>query len=165
MKRFDWYIIAASFVLFGVLLIVYSLEHILVVQRFISVSIPTLVFWVAALALSVKLTSLDIGYMKIGTILGMIVTLYAIVYGFVMTSDEYIHIRNEEYVLVIKIEETEGTNYRYNVYKKDTIMTSSYVGFFLLGPHYESTFEIVGDELIITKCTDVTCQEDVFQIE
>ena len=115
-----------------------------------------LAFWSFVIALGILFTLEDIGFMKIGAMMVIIVGVFTIILQVVNNTSEFDLIESEEYELIIETVNPPDPG-RVVVNKRVSPLFSELVETVQISDHYVVTFEITGDTLIINKCTTVSC--------
>lgn len=113
-------------------------------------------FWLFVILVCVNLLLEDTGFIKIGAIIIIFVGCFTLIYELVNTSTSYDLVTTDEYELLLETVEAQSSE-TYNVYKKDSIFYSRYVGSITVANYYNKSYEIVDDTFLVTKCTDVSC--------
>lgn len=157
-------VIIFLFLMFVFLIIQFSRGLILNLQVYSNFKLIPLIFWTLIIAISAYLTLADIGFMKIGAILGIITGVLVILLQMVYNTSEFDLIESNDYQLIV---ETIGSPDpgSINVYKRVSPLFSEYVENIKVADNYDLSFEIVGETLIMNRCTSNACVEIEIELE
>lgn len=138
-------------------------EYMLRLQAYTAFHLIQTLYWVIILLLFVRVLIGDSGYLKMGAALGILVAIYFIMFRAATNEFEYTVLKSENYEVTLVI--GEGiSGYDVMVYSKSDILFTKYIDQSKIDYHYDVTYEIVGDNLIIEKCTPNGCQIEEIQL-
>lgn len=149
-------VIILLFVLNIFLTIQFANGSILNLQAYIDFKIVPILFWGLIIAVSLYFTLADIGFLKIAAILGIITGVFVILFQMVYNTSEFDPFKSSEHELIIQRVNAPDDGF-VHIYKKSGPFFSKKVESVRIAHYYELTFEIIGDTLIMNKCTEVSC--------
>jgi hypothetical protein len=112
----------------------------------------------------INLLIADTGFIKIGAVLGIIAGSLILIFQMVNNTSDFDKITSDKYELIVEIEDLSD-RVRVIVHKKDSIFFSKFVDSVIVRDYYNFSYEIVGDSLIITKCSVDSCLTDEIDLE
>lgn len=164
MKHILMVMIGLLFLIYVFLTIQFSKGLILNLQVYLDYKFVPLAFWSFVIVLGVYFTLEDIGFMKIGAIMVIIVGVFTIILQVVNNTSEFDLIESDNYELIIESINPPDPR-SVVVYKKVSPLFSELIKTAQIPDHYDVSYEIVGDALIITKCTTVSCNSVSVDLE
>ncbi len=123
-----------------------------------------IMFWSFIILTCIDLLIADVGFIKIGAILGIVAGSLILIFQMVNNTSDFDKITSDKYELIVEIEDLSD-RVRVIVYKKDSIFFSKFVDSVIVRDYYNFSYEIVGDSLIITKCSVNSCITDEIDLE
>lgn len=163
-KRVLEVVMILLFLIYVLLTIKFSNGLILNLQAYSNYKFIPLVFWTFTIVVSIYLTQADIGFMKIGAFLGITTGVFIILIQMGNNTTEFDLIESDNYELIIeKVGSPDPGSI--TVYKKISPFFSEYVDTIQVADNYDLSFEIVGDTLIINRCTTISCVEIEIELE
>ncbi|MDC0558789.1 hypothetical protein OAO42_00105 [Candidatus Izimaplasma bacterium] len=126
------------------------------VQVYSRIQLIPLTFWIFVILIAVYVLISDSGFFKIGAIIIVATGLFVLTLQMVNSTSSYDTITTDEYDLVVEIV-WAPSNETFNVYEKENIFFSKFVGSITVADYYDKSYEVVGDSFIIQKCTEVSC--------
>lgn len=151
-------------IIIALLTIQQSTGRLLRFQSLFDVSIITMMFWILVTSISVWIMVGDNGFLKIGAAFGVLLGIYTFVFYSITSPTDFQSLSSNDHVLLLEYVETSGTRY-VNIYEKENLLFSEFVGKINIASHYAIEFEIDGDEFVVHKCTDLACQESRLDLE
>lgn len=133
-------------------------------QVYSRVHIIPIVFWTFIILLCVVLLISDTGFIKIGAFLTLATSAFALVFQMVNVVSTFETVSSENYDLILETISSTDSD-RIKVYKRDNIFFSSFIGSTTLANYYDVSYDIVGDLLIFTKCTENSCLTSEIDLE
>ena len=123
-----------------------------------------IMFWSFMILACINLLIADTGFIKIGAVLGIIAGSLILIFQMVNNTSDFDKITSDKYELIVEIEDLSD-RVRVIVHKKDSIFFSKFVDSVIVRDYYNFSYEIVGDSLIITKCSVDSCLTDEIDLE
>jgi hypothetical protein len=136
-----------------------SYGYMIMLQGYIDISIIRILFWVLLLIIFLIILTKDVGFIKLGAILGVFVCFYSLVSLYILNDTNFEIVSDDKYDLVIEFVDSPELRYIV-VYQKQDLLFSKYVEQVTLGKHYDISYEINEDKFVITKCTEISCQTE-----
>lgn len=163
MKKINFLIIFFALV-FLFLIYQSSFDKILRIQGYVGISLIAASLWLLVIIIGIKLIYSDVGFLKIGAVLGFCLALIMFVFLFSYKPYSYEIESSNEYEVVIEIDDSR--NYRViNIYSKENFLFSKKISEISTQDHYNLEYEIIGDNLIFKRCTSVSCIETVIPLQ
>lgn len=158
-------IITISFLLMYVLL-TYKFYNgfIANLQVYSSCQLIPIMFWCFMILVSINLLIADTGFIKIGAIIGVVTGILVLIFIMLNNTSTFDLVTSDKYQLIVETVGSPDTG-RVIVYKKDNLFFSKFVGSALVADNYDLSYEIVGDSLILTKCSVNGCITDEIELE
>lgn len=138
------------------LIIMLANNYILNVQAYFDFNIVPIFFWIFAFALGVKLIYSDIGFLKIGAVLGIATGVFVIAFMIRYSTSDYSIVESDEYTVIVNKVKSPDKE-MVHVYRQDNSLFSKYIDSVPAADYFELSYEIEDDTLTITRCTDVSC--------
>lgn len=157
-------VIILLFLIYVFLTIQFSKGLILNLQLYSNYNLIPFVFWTFTILLSVFLTLTDIGFLKIGAIMGIMAGVLIITLQMVNTTSEFDLIESNDYKLIVERIGSPDPG-KITVYKRVNPFFSEYVDSIQVASNYDLTFEIIGDTLIMSRCTTIACVPIEIELE
>jgi prepilin signal peptidase PulO-like enzyme (type II secretory pathway) len=163
MKKLN-FVVIFLLIIFFILTIQNSFGQILRFQAFIDLSIITLTFWVLILLTAIRMLFADIGFLKLGAGLAVLLAIFMFIFFIIIKPSQYKLVRSENYEIIVEIDNSTE-NRIMNIYKKKNFLFSEKI-FTLNAPeNYEYQYEIIGSNLVISRCTETICIEEPIPLE
>ena len=163
-KRVLEIVIILLFSIYVFITIKFSNGMILNLQAYSNYNLIPLVFWTFTIVIGIYLTQADIGFMKIGAFLGIITGVFIILLQIVNNTSEFDLIESDDYGLIVEKVGSPDPG-RITIYKKESPLFSEYVDTIQVASNYDLFFEIVGDTLVVSRCTSIACVEIEIDLE
>jgi hypothetical protein len=106
----------------------------------------------------------DAGFMKIGAILGIVLAFFMLLLVMVNKPVTYQRIASEGVELIIEVDDSLD-NRVVRVYSKGNMIFSDEVKSVYISKHYTLTYEITEGNLLIRKCTEYSCIDELIVID
>lgn len=164
MKKAITYIAAILFIIFVCLTILESRGNILNLQVYININLLPLIFWLFVGFLGVRIVMADLGFLKIGGVLNVLVAFVILATQLSYNDIKFESLKSEDYELILSINRSSDNRY-VSVYKKVNGIYSEYLDTISVTSQYSMSYEIIDDTFVLHKCTEVTCIEDVVELE
>ena len=133
-------------------------------QVYSNIHLVTAMSWLFILLVFLNLLLSDTGFMKIGGVVGIITAAFTLAFQMTNPTSSYESITSDKYVLIIETLGAPDTG-KILLYKKENPFFSKYIGSMSVATYYDSSYEIVGDSFIVTKCTVNSCITDEIDLE
>lgn len=158
-------VLIATFLFFVYLFLLFKLYNglILNLQVYSSLNLITLIFWSGIILICIHFILADIGFMKIGAILTFFTGLLVVIFQILNNTTSYDIVTSDKYKLIVEIIEEPGT-IEFKVYNKENILFSEYVDSITIVDNFIVSYDIVGDEFIVTKCNINVCLTDEMEL-
>lgn len=113
-------------------------------------------FWSFIILVFVTMLVGDTGFLKLGAVIGVITGVLILVFQMVNNTSTYDLMKSDNYTLIVETDSSPGER-SVNVYTKDSLFFSKYVGNVKIQDIYDTSYEMIGDSFIINKCTLNSC--------
>jgi len=163
MKKLN-YVIIILFLLFFVLLFQNINNQILRIQAYFDLSLITAIFWILVLLLSLKILYSDTGFLKIGAVLGIILTGVMFIFLMIIKPNQYDLVNSDNYEVIIEIDQSLDSRV-INVYQRNNFFFSKKIHSFQAPDYYDYKYEIIESDLIISRCTEISCINEVISLD
>jgi hypothetical protein len=152
--------------LFVFAILAYNLAEgrIISLQGYIDFSLPMIFFWSSIFLICLELTKRDIGYLKIVTILLVFYSVLSLVLFAIRDNTDYEVYENNEHQAIVRLTDDE-VRYNITVFCEDGNFFFKEIYQTRIGKHYEVSFEVIGNELIIERCNAGICLTDNVELE
>jgi len=164
MRKALIYIICLLLLIYVLLTLLVSKGYILNLQVFINFNLIPLVFWMFVILAGLRVIMADIGFLKLGGVLIMATAFIILVTQLSYTNIKYESFNNENYELIVSV--SENSDYHsVSVYKNVNLIYSEYLDTISVTVQYTISYEIVDDTFIVHKCTEVSCIDEIVELE
>ena len=163
-KRILRIITILFFIMYALLTLKFSNGLISNLQAYINLQLIPIMFWSFMILVSINLLIADTGFIKIGAIIGVVTGVLVLIFTMLNNTSTFDLVTSDKYQLIVETVGSPDTG-RVIVYKKDNLFFSKFVGSALVADNYDLSYEIVGDSLILTKCSVNGCITDEINLE
>ncbi|MCF7924011.1 MAG: hypothetical protein K9L64_02745 [Candidatus Izimaplasma sp.] len=151
-------------IVFLVLIFQSSFEKILRIQGYVNVSLVATSLWLLVILVGIKLIYSDVGFIKIGAILGLCLAIYMFIFLFSYKPYTYDLVSSDQHEVVIEIDDSKA--YRViHIYSRENILFSEKIFEIPTQDNYDLEYEIIDDNLIFKRCTSISCIETIIPLQ
>lgn len=133
-------------------------------QAYSNLKFIPIMFWLFVILFFINLIIADIGFIKLGAVIGIVTGVFILVFQMVYNTSSFDLITSSKYELIVETIVSPDIG-RVKVYKKDSQFFSKFVGSVLVDDDYDYSYEIVGDSFIISMCNLNYCITDEIDLE
>lgn len=156
--------ILVLFILYVILAIKFYNGYIPNIQAYSNLHFIPIMFWSFIILVCYTFMMADSGFLKIGFLLGIVTGVLMLTFQFVNNTSSFDSLNSDKYQLIIEIKEMPSESILL-IYTRDSLFFSEYIDSESVENVFDFTYEIVGDSLVITKCSVNGCVTSNIDLE